>query len=245
MKPETLILVSAALASTATAAKANVMTPQQVNQVKADLRLAICTQNWQKAVDYSSLLMASSAITPEHRQELVDWRQRFSNYAATSKQFESVPSCENVRVPVPVKRFEENRARGDFNWRTETARISQSEPLVTARPRFVTTANATGNESNVSANGLTVTDFYNSGSTVYGTVQNNTNTVYRNVRVQASVQDRGTGLRYSAYHTHDGVINPGSKIRIPVTIPSTLNHSEPGHNLYDPDFSVYSSTPQN
>jgi hypothetical protein len=80
-----------AVAGQAGAAKANVISD---NPVKANLKQAICEQDWQGAIALTSQLMASSTITPEHRQELVDWRQRFSSYAASGTYFDNIPNCE-------------------------------------------------------------------------------------------------------------------------------------------------------
>ncbi len=84
-----------AVAGHGTAAKATVISD---NQIKADLKAAICEQNWQNAITFSSRLMASSTITPEHRQELVNWRQRFSQYAAGGTYFDHIPNCEGYRT---------------------------------------------------------------------------------------------------------------------------------------------------
>jgi hypothetical protein len=84
-----------AVAGYGTAAKATVVSD---NQIKSDLKAAVCEQNWQDAIAFSSHLMASSTITPEHRQELVNWRQRFSQYAAGRTYFDSIPNCEGYRT---------------------------------------------------------------------------------------------------------------------------------------------------
>jgi hypothetical protein len=70
--------------------------PVSVNQLKANLKLAICQQNWQAAVGISSQLMSSSTITAEYRQHLVTWRHQFSQYAASKTQFAEIPNCEGV-----------------------------------------------------------------------------------------------------------------------------------------------------
>ncbi|MEM8810171.1 MAG: hypothetical protein AAGF01_29475, partial [Cyanobacteria bacterium P01_G01_bin.38] len=70
-----------AVAGHAKAAQAEVPYDQvkSLEQTKEDLRQAICYQDWNKASEVASLMIASSAITPEYRQNLVDWRYRFSN----------------------------------------------------------------------------------------------------------------------------------------------------------------------
>lgn len=45
--------------------------------------------------------MASSDITPEYRQHLVDWRYRFTQYATSGGQFDRIPnggSSDSVQV---------------------------------------------------------------------------------------------------------------------------------------------------
>lgn len=81
-----------AVAGYSTAAKATTVISD--NQIKADLKASICEQNWQNAITFSSRLMTSSTITPEHRQELVNWRHRFSQYAASGTYFDYIPNCE-------------------------------------------------------------------------------------------------------------------------------------------------------
>jgi hypothetical protein len=71
-------------------------------QVKEALRESICLQDWDKAVAMSGLLIASDNITPEHRQTLVDWRHRFSNYAASQTKFDKIPNCDGIVTPVAV-----------------------------------------------------------------------------------------------------------------------------------------------
>ena len=81
-----------------TAAKATVISD---NQIKADLKAAICEQDWQDAITFSSCLMASSTITAEHRQELVKWRYQFTQYAASGTVFSEIPNCGYNSSPDP------------------------------------------------------------------------------------------------------------------------------------------------
>ncbi|MEO0455857.1 MAG: hypothetical protein AAF152_04640 [Cyanobacteria bacterium P01_A01_bin.114] len=92
-----------AVAGQAKAAQAEVPYDQvkSVDQAKEELRQAICYQDWNKASEIASLIIASSAITPEYRQSLVDWRYRFSNYSDTRTKFERIPNCEGVAPPPP------------------------------------------------------------------------------------------------------------------------------------------------
>ncbi|NEP20010.1 MAG: hypothetical protein F6J97_24500 [Leptolyngbya sp. SIO4C1] len=217
-----------AIAGYAQDAKAEIST----EQVKEYLRQTICYQDWHKAVEATSLLIAMPDITPEHRQQLVDWRRSFSNYADTATKFESLPNCEGVAIPVKVEAFEDNRAPADFNWEAEIAKISQNAPV---RPRF---ANTPAQIVLSPAASLTVTQVSNQGNVVYGTIQNNTDAVHRDIEVYATVSD-SNGQFYSRRHIHSGLINPGSKVEVPVIIPV------PGdtNRLMNPSFTVRSSSP--
>ena len=68
--------------------------------IKDGLKVAICAQDWDEAINLSGNLIASSEITPEHRQTLVDWRHRFSDYAKNHIKFDSVPNCEGIQIGV-------------------------------------------------------------------------------------------------------------------------------------------------
>lgn len=82
------------------AAQADVISDEPVKQ---GLKQAICQQDWQQAVALSSRLMASSGITPEYRQTLVDWRHRFTQYAAANTRFDQIPNCEGVPLRPQAK----------------------------------------------------------------------------------------------------------------------------------------------
>jgi hypothetical protein len=115
-----------AVAGHTTAAKATVISD---NQIKADLKAAICEQNWQNAIAFSSRLMASSTITPEHRQELVNWRQRFSQYAAGGTYFDSIPNCEGYATYQGPKPADMAAARAEAQAQAAAAARAQAEQV--------------------------------------------------------------------------------------------------------------------
>ena len=97
-----VVLASLLVVVPATAKNANAAISGE--QVKDELRRAICFQDWDKATDLSSDLIASPTITPEHRHTLVDWRYRFSDYATDKTQFSEIPNCEGVEAePVEIE----------------------------------------------------------------------------------------------------------------------------------------------
>jgi len=77
-------------------------TADRVEMTKAALRQAICRQDWGAAVQSSSRLMASDSISAAHRQQLVTWRHRFADYAASQARFDAIPNCEGVVTAAPV-----------------------------------------------------------------------------------------------------------------------------------------------
>lgn len=79
-----------------------VATANRVEMTKAALRQAICRQDWGAAVQSSSRLMASDSISAAHRQQLVTWRHRFAEYAASQARFDAIPNCEGVVTAAPV-----------------------------------------------------------------------------------------------------------------------------------------------
>ena len=96
MKTSVALVSLLAVASTAATTKSAVAaTPDE--SIKEGLKQAICLQDWNQAVELSSNLIASSAITPEYRQTLVDWRHRFSDYARDKTSFDKIPDCEGVQ----------------------------------------------------------------------------------------------------------------------------------------------------
>jgi hypothetical protein len=101
MKP-THLLACASLLAVAGQAKAAQASVPSDEALKSDLRNAICQQNWQQAVTLSGRLAASSTITPEYRQQMVNWRHRFSGYAASGMRFDSIPNCDGVATVAPA-----------------------------------------------------------------------------------------------------------------------------------------------
>ncbi len=103
MKTSITLVSLMAVAGAATAESASAASSSSTN-IKENLRRAICFQEWDEAIELSSRLIASPAITPDHRQTLVDWRYRFSNYALDKTLFDEVPNCEEVEAePIDIK----------------------------------------------------------------------------------------------------------------------------------------------
>lgn len=101
--PITLVSLLAVAGATTAAESASAATSSSAN-IKENLRRAICFQEWDEAIELSSSLIASPAIAPDHRQTLLNWRHRFSNYALDKTTFDEIPNCEGVQPePIDIK----------------------------------------------------------------------------------------------------------------------------------------------
>ena len=94
---KTPVIFVSLLAVAGTAATAKTATAATTDESKEGLRQAICFQDWDSAIELSSNLIASSAITPEHRQTLVDWRLRFMDYSRDKTSFDKIPDCGEIQ----------------------------------------------------------------------------------------------------------------------------------------------------
>jgi hypothetical protein len=120
-----------------------------VEQAKTDLEQAICAQDWRKAADSASVLIASPTIAPQERQSLVDWRHRFSRYEAAGTQFDSIPNCasiatteatvEPINADIAVKRVEAELAQAicaqDWQQAADKASLLIASPEISATYR--------------------------------------------------------------------------------------------------------------
>lgn len=106
MKPPKIVAYASLLAVAGTTANTQnaEATSFSDETLKSDLKQAICFQDWHKAAELSSQLIASPGITPDHREELIDWRYRFSDYAMEGRKFDTIPNCESVqRLAIEIK----------------------------------------------------------------------------------------------------------------------------------------------
>lgn len=103
MKTPVIFVSLLAVAGTAVTAKSATAATSD-ESIKEGLKQAICSQDWESAIQLSSGLIASPNITPEHRQTLVDWRHRFMDYSRDKTRFDKIPDCEGFyQRPVDIK----------------------------------------------------------------------------------------------------------------------------------------------
>ncbi|MEM7795880.1 MAG: hypothetical protein AAF579_15680 [Cyanobacteria bacterium P01_C01_bin.118] len=188
----------------ADSATAYTLEGESVESIKAGLKVAICTQDWGKAEELSSNLIASSAITPEHRQSLVDWRHRFSDYSKGQVKFDSVPNCEGVQpkavevrvqaYQTPIPRFSGSsrvatspcymEMRGVVTNLSHMCGTGESEPVVAA----VSTESRRAD--------LTTLYVRQVGNTVQGTLWNTGEAPANNIRLKIKGEQEGRPQQY-------------------------------------------------
>ena len=146
-----------ALAGTvATAERADAATVD----IKEELREAVCFQDWYKAIEISSSLIASPKITPNDRQTLLNWRRQFYTYAKGDPQTNKILNCKGVKAPPrqfqsasPAPRFSTNTAAVS----SRTIATTPSSPLHTLADLWTVGVRVEGNniKGTVFNNGIT------------------------------------------------------------------------------------------
>ena len=82
---------------------------------------------------------------------------------------------------------------------------------------------------------------YHQGNVVYGTLVNNTGTTVSDVQILASLYDSSVGFAHAAQYTYDGVIFPGGRVEVPVTVEAVGLYGESGGILSSPVFEVWAT----
>lgn len=214
-----------------------------VDQVASDHQIAVCRQDWTEAERQASILMALPSVTPELRQDLVDLRRQYVLYAADQTQFDSVPGCEGVTLPIESANSEDEPPLAPLGGETFDSFPPPLSALEAESGSGIPTPPSndviviTGDTSAP----LTIANVYHRGSVVYGTIVNNTGQAYRDIQILASLYDSGAGFAHSAQYTYRGAINPGARVEIPVTIQGTGYYSEPGYILTNPQFEIWAT----
>lgn len=65
-------------------------------ELSPDLREAVCLNDWHRSVNLISPLIGSATITPEHRQDLVEFSHQLQTWRATRAEVSNIPNCERV-----------------------------------------------------------------------------------------------------------------------------------------------------
>ncbi|NEQ55525.1 MAG: hypothetical protein F6K11_36310 [Leptolyngbya sp. SIO3F4] len=82
---------TAATAESANAAIADV-------DIQEDLKQSVCSKDWYKAIEVSSKLITSPTVSPDYRQQLLDWRRQFYTHAKGGTKADEMPRCEEFQL---------------------------------------------------------------------------------------------------------------------------------------------------
>ncbi|MEO1591110.1 MAG: hypothetical protein AAFU71_07440 [Cyanobacteria bacterium J06632_22] len=224
-------------------------TEPNIDQVVADHQVAVCRQDWAEAERQVSVLMALYSVTPELRQELVALRQQYVLYRANDTQFDTVPGCASVVLPVePVVEDEaplvplgsgfDNSFNNSFDGPPPplSSLGSVSRGGIPVPPASNTVVIAGDGASTV-----TITRVYHRGNVVYGTLVNNTGRTVQGVQLLASLYDSGVGFAHAAQYAYEGAIGPGGRVEVPILIEGAGAYGEPGGILSNPTVEVWAT----
>lgn len=137
--------------------------------IKEELKEAVCLQDWYKAIEISSSLIASAKITPDERQTLLNQRRQFYTYTKGNFKADELSDCQSVKSPPsqfgsatyesPTPRFSNNTAYSRTTKATPPPQLNTLADLWTVGVR-VEGNNITGtvlNNGLTTANNVTLT----------------------------------------------------------------------------------------
>jgi len=157
--------------------------------IQEDLKQAVCSKDWYKAIEASSKLVASPTITLDYRQQLLDWRHQFYIHARGGAKADEAPGCVEFQSSL-----------------TETnVSVYQGN-----EPRFSSKRTTSIRQSNLfpSVSTTVLTDIWTvgvrvEGNSIKGTVLNNGLTNANNVTltIRSQQEDRSEDIRTVAIDT--------------------------------------------
>ncbi|MGD1857925.1 MAG: hypothetical protein ACFB2W_27125 [Leptolyngbyaceae cyanobacterium] len=185
MKAPVILGSLLALAGTATTAESANAAVSNVD-IQEDLNQAVCAKDWYRAIEVSSKLIASSTITPDYRQTLLDWRRQF--YAHTQKTAAAAPNCTEFRAALGVAQSPAGPEPRFSGSRSSRSVGTTGEPSSAQRDLL----------TNIWAVGVRV-----EGNSIKGTVLNNGLTTANNVTltIRSQQADRSENVRTVAIDT--------------------------------------------
>jgi hypothetical protein len=73
-----------------------------VQQLYASMQAAVCQNDWNRALRSLNALVGSPQISPDYRQQLVNFRHQLEEWRASRSRVEDISTCRSVAVvPVP------------------------------------------------------------------------------------------------------------------------------------------------
>jgi len=80
----------------------------RAEELYRNLQLSVCSNDWNGALRAIAPLIASAGITPESRQQLIEYRRQLEDLRAVRAVYVNLPSCQSSAQPIwsdrPVER---------------------------------------------------------------------------------------------------------------------------------------------
>lgn len=109
-----VVILGIALASGLILATGRPAAAEPVELVQEQLRQAVCLNQWERSLDLVGILIATPELTPEYRNNLVQFRQQLYNLQ-DQQQAVKVVGCGDVTAASLEALFNSDTASG-LNW---------------------------------------------------------------------------------------------------------------------------------
>ena len=79
--------------------------PVPIDSIQADLRVAVCRNDWPQAIDLINQLIGNEEISPVDRERLVGQRAQLQEWRSTGARFANLPNCTAPVAAASVATF--------------------------------------------------------------------------------------------------------------------------------------------
>ena len=154
-----------------------------------ELKQAVCSKDWYKAIEVSSKLITSPNITPEYRQTLLDQRRQFYTHVQGNTKENGENNCSEFKSSLQETQ--------KLNYKGPEPRFSARQADVSKTEQLFSPASVTA-LTNIWTVGVRV-----EGNSVKGTILNNGLTTARNVTltIRSQQKDNSEDVRTVAVDT--------------------------------------------
>jgi hypothetical protein len=147
----TCLLVSVFLIAVLAPAKAQ---SPNLGQLQADLNRAICLNHWNEALSALQQMIGADQVTPESRQQLVNFRYQLEDYRAREIQFNQRDNAECLAAIAPPSTNSSTQQNSPFDWEEAQRRLASRIAAQTASYEMASGAFESCNDSSyVAING--------------------------------------------------------------------------------------------
>lgn len=173
-----------ALAGTAATAESADAAISDVD-IQEDLKQAVCSKDWYKAIEVSSKLITSPTVTPDYRQQLLDWRRQFYTHAQGVAKADETSRCREFQLSFTGARQTSYQGpEPRFSSKGAAAKLSRKVNLLSS-------------DSITALTDIWTVGVRVEGNSIKGTVFNNGLTTAKNVTltIRSQQEDRSEDIR--------------------------------------------------